>query len=188
MAKKTADDWALAALAALARGGESAVRVEALARDLQVTKGSFYHHFKNRRQILERAVEMWERFATEQVIEAVDDAAGAPAERLVLLVQRVFPEDERNDAIEAALREWSATDPSIAARLAKVDERRLGYVESLLRQAGLDHARERSEILYRALVGEFTYRRAGGAALSPTAIALFASLLLTPAKPMASED
>ena len=104
MAKKTADGWALAALRALAEGGVPAVRVEVLARRLGVTKGSFYHHFESRRQLLDRAVEAWEQLATEQVIETVNAGAGTPEERLVALAKVVFPAHEMNDAIEAALR------------------------------------------------------------------------------------
>jgi len=47
------DDWLRAARLALLRGGVEAVRVEKLARDLGVTKGSFYWHFKDRDELLE---------------------------------------------------------------------------------------------------------------------------------------
>jgi AcrR family transcriptional regulator len=36
------DDWARAALAAIARGGVGAVAVETVAAELGATKGSFY--------------------------------------------------------------------------------------------------------------------------------------------------
>ena len=44
----TAEDWARAALEAIAEDGVTAVAVEPLARSLGVTKGSFYWHFANR--------------------------------------------------------------------------------------------------------------------------------------------
>src|SRR5689334_11922394 len=57
----TAEDWADAALDALATGGLEAVAVEALARRLKVTKGSFYWHFGNRDELIKAALEAWER-------------------------------------------------------------------------------------------------------------------------------
>ena len=40
--------WLSAGLEALRKGGVAAVRVERLAADVGVTKGSFYHHFRDR--------------------------------------------------------------------------------------------------------------------------------------------
>jgi len=55
----TADDWAAAALEAMASSGIEAVAVEPLARSLGVTKGSFYWHFPNREALMRRALELW---------------------------------------------------------------------------------------------------------------------------------
>ena len=43
-----AQAWTNAALKTLARSGIDGVRVELLAKELSVTKGSFYWHFKDR--------------------------------------------------------------------------------------------------------------------------------------------
>lgn len=53
--------WIDAALDAMAEGGLGAVRVEALARTLGVTKGGFYWHFTDRQALLD---EMTRRLAT----------------------------------------------------------------------------------------------------------------------------
>ncbi|MBR9990945.1 MAG: helix-turn-helix transcriptional regulator, partial [Gemmatimonadetes bacterium] len=42
------EEWLSAAAQAMSDGGVEAVRVEAIARDLSITKGSFYWHFKDR--------------------------------------------------------------------------------------------------------------------------------------------
>ncbi|HEX7111773.1 MAG TPA: helix-turn-helix domain-containing protein, partial [Mizugakiibacter sp.] len=44
----SADDWELGALDLIAEQGVNALAVEALARRLGVTKGSFYWHFRTR--------------------------------------------------------------------------------------------------------------------------------------------
>ena len=41
----TRDDWIKAALQQLAEDGIHKVRIEALARSLNISKGSFYHYF-----------------------------------------------------------------------------------------------------------------------------------------------
>ena len=50
-------DWLRAARLALLHGGVEAVRVERLARDLHVTKGSFYWHFSGPRGIARNSLE-----------------------------------------------------------------------------------------------------------------------------------
>src|SRR5207247_4105060 len=47
------DDWLRGARLALLREGPNGVRVEPLARELGVTKGSFYWHFHDREDLLE---------------------------------------------------------------------------------------------------------------------------------------
>src|SRR5690242_9998004 len=57
----SAGDWEQAALDVIAEQGVAAVTVESLARQLGVTKGSFYWHFPTREALLKAALERWER-------------------------------------------------------------------------------------------------------------------------------
>src|SRR3954463_4628754 len=77
----SAQDWARAALKAIAGGGLAAVAVEPLARTLGVTKGSFYAHYRNRDELITAALDEWVRgHGSEALAEfaAMDD----PAQRL----------------------------------------------------------------------------------------------------------
>ncbi len=58
-------------------------------------------------------------------------------------------------ALENAVRTWASVDPGARAAVQAIDQRRLGYVESLLRQSGLpaEIARARAQILYWAFLG-----------------------------------
>ncbi|CAG0952441.1 partial Tetracycline repressor protein class A from transposon 1721, partial [Rhodocyclaceae bacterium] len=51
--------WTRAALDILAEKGLDGIRVEVLAKRLKVTKGSFYWHFKDRRDLLDAVLETW---------------------------------------------------------------------------------------------------------------------------------
>ena len=79
-------DWIQAALDAIASGGLAAVAVEPLARKLGVTKGSFYAHFSSRDELIEAALESWERSHAEQQIDALGTIAD-PAERLAAVLR-----------------------------------------------------------------------------------------------------
>lgn len=158
--------WLAAGFAALAEGGVDALRVEPLAEHLGVTKGSFYHHFANRRALHVAMLDAWERRGTSDIIDDIDAVGSTPAERLRHLAHRTMQLGPTNDAIENAIRAWAATDDVAAAAIARVDERRLTYTAALLREAGMNpaQARRRARLLYRILIGEFVWRSSGGPA------------------------
>src|SRR5918994_2928776 len=68
--------WIDAGLRALAAGGPDAVRIEPLARELGVTRGGFYGHFKSRAAFLDALLDTWERRSTEEVLERVEREGG----------------------------------------------------------------------------------------------------------------
>ena len=54
------EDWLRAAQNRLSEHGIESVRIEVLARDLGVSKGSFYWHFRDRGELLDRLLARWE--------------------------------------------------------------------------------------------------------------------------------
>jgi AcrR family transcriptional regulator len=156
-------DWVAAALEALAQQGAEGVRVEALATQLKVTKGSFYWHFKDRAALLEAMLGEWERLATTQVIVALEPEA-APKARLQKLL-RLAARHPRAARTEQAIRAWGAREPAAREALTRVDARREAYVKAQLVACGVSPARaaRRSHALYLMLIGEYARVSHGGA-------------------------
>lgn len=181
MRKLSRTEWIGGAFAALTDGGIDALRVEPLAKRLGVTKGSFYHHFENRRSLHLAMLEEWEKRGTAQIIDDVEEQATEPLDQLRALASATFASDPEGDAIETSIRTWAATDEIVAAAVARVDDRRLGYVTGLLRSAGMAKglAERRARLMYRVLIGEFIWRTAGGPASTRTELDEMAILLMT---------
>ncbi len=148
--------WIDAALRALAAGGPDAVRVEALAASLGVTKGGFYWHFKDRAALLEEMLDSWEQAGTEAVIERVEAESLPPREKLRLLFE-LAPDHSAGFGIELAIRDWSRRDRGVAARLQRIDERRMRFVKSLFGEfcATESDAEARSMLAYSLLIGAY---------------------------------
>src|SRR4051812_10724677 len=68
--------WIEEGLRALGAGGPDAVRVEALARTLGVTKGGFYNYFDDRPALLDEMHDTWEGLGVGAVIEEVEGEGG----------------------------------------------------------------------------------------------------------------
>jgi AcrR family transcriptional regulator len=156
----TRDDWAAAALAAIAEGGLAAVAVEPLAGRLGATKGSFYWHFANREALLEAALARWERQTTTDVAARTQAAAQDPADQLRLLITEVARMAETDRAGMALIA--SAGHPAVAAALERVTRQRLAILGALFDQLGYRPATARR----RALMAYSTYL--GHAQLSHT--------------------
>jgi AcrR family transcriptional regulator len=153
-AERAASAWLQAASEALREGGVEAVRVEALARRLGVTKGSFYWHFADREALLAALLADWERRAGGRILARIEAASQAPRERLALLLETVVREG--GGALDPAIRAWSRTDHRAAACLARVDELRLVWLVQLFEALGYAgaEARTRARLSYLALIGE----------------------------------
>lgn len=148
--------WVDAALRALAAGGPEAVRVEALAVSLGVSKGGFYWHFADRRALLEEMLDAWEKIAVEDVIARVESEPDDPRAKL----QQIFdlaPSARDDFAVELALRDWSRRDRAVAGRLRRVDDRRMRWLRSLFGQfcPDEDDVEARSLLAYSLLIGGY---------------------------------
>jgi AcrR family transcriptional regulator len=126
--------WVEAALRALAAGGPDAVRIEPLAKELGVTKGGFYWHFADRRALLEEMLDTWERVSIDEAIERVEREGGDARDRLRRLFALASAGDELARLVlrtDLAVRDWARREPAVAARLQRVDNRRMEYLRSL---------------------------------------------------------
>ncbi|WP_029040718.1 TetR/AcrR family transcriptional regulator [Cucumibacter marinus] len=150
------EDWIRAGFRALSRGGPQAVRAEAIARDLKVSKGSFYWHFKDLPAFKQAMLDHWQGQATEGIIAAVEAAGENARERLSALVALTTSDLDLpygGVVVEAAIRDWARHDPKAAAVLAGVEDRRLGFVTGLFAESGVADAAQAARLLYAGLIG-----------------------------------
>lgn len=153
----TREDWICAALAVVAERGVAGVSVDRLARTLGVTRGSFYWHFRNRRQLIDAVLEEWEREYTTDLLpeaEAVDD----PVERLRLVFRDVY--ELPADQIEVTLH-TAADDPLVAPTLARVIRTRLALLRRIFTELGLsdNEAADRAWLAYALYTGHHVLGR-----------------------------
>jgi AcrR family transcriptional regulator len=146
--------WIDAALRAVADGGPDAVRIEALATRLGVTKGGFYWHFSDRRALLDEMLDSWEKTMVEDVIARLESE---PADSRAKLQQLFELARSVDFAVELALRDWARRDDEVAERLRRVDNRRMEYLRSLFGQfcADEEDAEARSMLAFSLFIGSY---------------------------------
>ena len=143
----TKDDWLRAAMERLRTRGIGGVRVLPLAKELGVSRGSFYWHFEDRDDLLRSMLDWWDREMTDSVIQLADQHRGSPKERLMAVAEDVV-RSQRN-RYEAAIRTWAEGDKRAAKTLRRVVHKRLDYITGLFREAGFSpaDARARGDLL-----------------------------------------
>jgi AcrR family transcriptional regulator len=148
----SAEDWEDAALVLIAEQGVGALAVEALARQLGVTKGSFYWHFRTREALLLAALERWEQYVEREVIDQIR-AIADPRERLPELFRRVAHERDPHRVYAALLK--ALDHPQVVPVMARVSQRRIEFLNEVYREAGMDAAMalNHARLTYAAYVG-----------------------------------
>jgi AcrR family transcriptional regulator len=153
----TRDDWTRAALDAIALGGVRAVAVDRLAKQLGASRGSFYWHFRDRAELIDAALERWERENTTDLLPLLEEIAD-PKERLRTLLRAVY--ERPVDTIELTLSA-AGDDPTVAPVFARVTAERVDVLRRIFVDLGVppDEAAERAWLGYAFYIGHHQLSR-----------------------------
>jgi AcrR family transcriptional regulator len=144
-------DWLAAGFEVLVNEGAVALTIDTLTRKLKVTKGSFYHHFRNVEDYKNALLESWEQQYTTGVI-VMSETTGDPAQifnRFLAVLASEIPN------IEIRLRSWAFQDEQVRRYVHRVDEARVAQARVWFEKLGHDstHAERLARMLYALLIG-----------------------------------
>lgn len=148
-------DWLDAGLVSLAADGPDGLRIDRLCRRLQVSKGSFHHHFAGAGDFKQALLAAYEARVVEALDQAIEQtAATTPKDALVGLTASITKTDGcyRPD-LEVAIRAWAFSDPQVRAVQQRVDQRRLESLHGIWSQILDDPAAAYTAALLPYLVG-----------------------------------
>jgi AcrR family transcriptional regulator len=150
------DAWIKGAIAILAEHGVERLRVEVLATRLGVTKGSFYWHFKDRRDLQDAVLDLWKGGRIRDIRKQTQAQPGGEAAALLHTIEvYASARNRKGIAIEGAVRDWARRDPQAAAVVEEVDAERLACACRLFLACGIkeEEAQARSLLLYAYVFG-----------------------------------
>lgn len=128
MKKLTKACWIKAGFEVLDTEGHTRFSSEHIARKLNVTRGSFYHHFKNREEYVRSLLKCWELEYTEQMLAQ----AGSAYTLDDILKKYLDVASQKHPSREVAIRAWALNDLIVAEYQQRVDETRLAFVTEKL--------------------------------------------------------
>ena len=150
------ESWIRGALELLITTGVEGLKIVLLAEYLGVTSGSFYWHFKNRRELYDALLDYWDKEMTDAAIEAGNSFVGLPEERIWNLMEQVMGAGFAR--YDLAIWHWAQSDVTAQAVFQRALEKRFNYAKWMFMEAGFDaiqaEARGRMMVVY--MMGEST--------------------------------
>lgn len=141
----------------LAESGDKGLTIDNLTSRLDVTKGSFYHHFGGYAGYKSALLAYFERAGVLDIIDRAETAVSA-AQKLRSLTDIIATEVAERpiySRIETALRTWALQDEEVRQFMQQIDAQRLAYVARQCREiTGSDtQGQLMAELLYTIFVG-----------------------------------
>ena len=150
-ARLSKQDWIAHGLEVLKSDGHEGLKADRMVRALDVSRGSFYWHFKDIGDFHGQLIAAWRVGITESVIADLQ-ALPEGSDPLCELITRVLSVPQR---LERAIRLWAGASRKVAEAVAEVDRLRVGFVSEHLQRLGLSKqvALDRAVFLGWAYVG-----------------------------------
>ncbi len=153
--------WLKIGIQTLDTVGWRALKINELCQQLNVTKGSFYHWFKSKRDYEMQVLEYWKLRFTQGFIEQAEKGTSSQ-EKLALLGRQCIDGAIEGNRLEFEINAWSFQDDEVKTFVTSVYEQRHQYLIKLLSDLYDDpiEIKKHGLILYSLVVGiDFFYRQ-----------------------------
>ncbi len=152
------DAWLQAAYDVLIESGVEGVRIQPLAKQLNLSRTSFYWFFENREELLAALVARWKDKNTGAIIKRSHAYADSVAEAMLNVFDCWLDQTLFDSQLEFAIRSWSLQDEDVQADVQQADEMRLDALKKMFLRFGYDPvaADVRARTIYLVQIGYIT--------------------------------
>lgn len=142
------EGWLEAGYRALIESGIDGVKIQVLAKQLGLSRTSFYWFFQEREGLLNALLEDWAKRTTQPLVNSAAQYAETPAEAM-LNVLSCFLSDSFDSRLEFAVRSWALQNAAVATLIESADAARLAALHAMLVQWG--HAPHEADVRARTI-------------------------------------
>lgn len=151
MKKVDKEQWFIVGLDVLAKDGFARITIDNLCGLLQITKGAFYHHFKNIDGYIDALMKYWLEVNTFEFIRETEKLHDIKEQQQKLADMAAYA-SIRNESV---IRAWSYSNSIVRGYVSQTDTIRLEYAAKLNEAMGLKakQAMDMAVIQYSMLIG-----------------------------------
>lgn len=132
----SSEAWLTAAQEALLESGVDSVRIQLLAKKLNLSRTSFYWFFKDREELLAGLLSLWREKNTGNFVKQANAYAETLVEGLLNVSDCWFDTALFDSKFEFAVRSWALQSPDVQKDVQTADDLRLAALSSLFRRFG----------------------------------------------------
>ena len=149
--------WVTTARNALVEDGVPGLKIDRLAQRLGVTRGGFYHNFKDREVLFDALLGYWLERCRFTPPLPTDGSARAAADWFEEFSHDLIAGTGHDHAFDLAVREWSRAEPRVAEAVAASDSERIGVLKQVFGQLGYNAAEAtiRARVFYYHQIGYY---------------------------------
>ncbi len=149
------DLWLDAAYRVLVDSGVDAIKVMPLAKNLNLSRTSFYWHFDSREALLDALVEKWKRCNTGNLILQTETYAETITEAVLNLFDCWIDSKLFDARMDFAMRHWAQKSSRLKATLENTDRQRVAAIRKMFTRFGFSETRAgvRAHTVYYTQVG-----------------------------------
>ncbi|MEH6579915.1 MAG: TetR/AcrR family transcriptional regulator [Amphritea sp.] len=149
------DLWLDAAYKMLVESGVESVKVMPLAKALDMSRTSFYWHFKDRESLLDALVKRWEKKNTGNLVAQTEVYAQTITEAVFNLFDCWIDAELFDARMDFAVRNWAQQSDKLKAIMEQADQQRIAAIRAMFLRFGFDEkqADTRAHTVYYTQVG-----------------------------------
>ncbi|HEV7254692.1 MAG TPA: TetR/AcrR family transcriptional regulator [Mesorhizobium sp.] len=149
--------WIAAARRTLEAKGVAQVKIDRVARELGVTRGSFYFHFQDLRDLQDCLQDEWRRCNVEPFHRLSCQEVGDGQAFIDRVTDTWVRENPFSPLLDLAIRDWARSAPALAAEFKAADELRMSLLSRALEAMGYesDESLVRARITYLHQIGYY---------------------------------
>lgn len=149
-------DWLEAALKVFMTEGIEAVRITRVADALNVTRGGFYWHFKDRQDLHDALQSYWRETNVESVLHAVDSSNNL-LDGILALYDAWLDPAKFEPGLDLAMRDWARRSASARTAVKQADEACVKKIAAFFKKHGFNstESRARARTMYDCQIGYY---------------------------------
>jgi len=149
------DLWLDAAYKILVESGVESVKVMPLAKELNLSRTSFYWHFKHREALLDALIHRWQEKNTGNLIAQTEVYAETITEAMLNLFDCWVNPKLFDAPMDFAIRNWAQQSPDLKTILEQTDQERIKAIRAMFSRFHFDkeQADTRARTVYYTQVG-----------------------------------
>lgn len=149
------EGWLEAAYEALLASGVEAVKIQPLARKLNLSRTSFYWFFQDREQLLGALIGLWRDKNTGNLVKRCEAYAESIAEAMLNVFDCWLDTGLFDSQFEFAIRSWALQSPEILADVNAADQARVEAMTKMFVKFGFTEATAdvRARTMYLTQIG-----------------------------------